>query len=151
MGNLQQDPLFVSPKQGDFQLKPGSPAVDAGVFLTVAEGSGGGSKEIRVKDANCFFDGFGIEGEKGDVIQFKGQAETARILHVDYAHKVLTLDKPLSWQDGQEVSLAYVGKGPDLGVFEFGHPHLVGPPAGSNRVKNVKPMKGDLIDDEDKN
>ena len=79
-----------------------------------------------VQDATPFQDGFGIEGEQGDVIQLMGDKETARVIHVDYAKRRLTLDRPLSWKDSQGVALAYDGSAPDIGTFEKGQNIKVG-------------------------
>jgi hypothetical protein len=38
---------------------------------------------------------------------------------MDYVNNTLTLDQPLSWTDGQGVSLAYNGKAPDIGAYEY--------------------------------
>ncbi|MBI3830932.1 MAG: right-handed parallel beta-helix repeat-containing protein [Planctomycetes bacterium] len=118
-GNLQKDPHFTDGTAQDFRLKPDSPMVDAGALLTVAKGAGEKSTELTVEDAGSFYDGFGIEGEQGDMLVLEGGTETARIVKIDYAKRVLTLDKPLSWKDGQGVSLPYKGKAPDIGAFEL--------------------------------
>ena len=127
MDNVQKDPLVEDVGKRDFHLRDGSPMIDAGAFLTTAVGAGTGASELAVKDAGYFYDGFGIEGEKGDLIQLAGSAATARILKIDYARHVLTLDKPLSWKRGQGVSLAYVGKAPDIGALERGAGGEIGP------------------------
>ena len=110
----------------DFRLQPGSALIDAGAFVTTTVGAGVKSTEMRVKDPAYFYDGFGIEGETGDTIQFQGQAVTARIKQVDLKSGLLTIDHPLSWSDGQEITLAYQGKGPDIGAYERGLSLVVG-------------------------
>ena len=116
--NTQQTPEFVSPDANDFRLAADSPLIDVGVFLTVTVGKGDDSREMRVADAGYFFDGFGIEGEEGDLVQLQGQTETAKVVSSDYARNTLTLDAPLSWREGQGISLAYAGEGPDVGRHE---------------------------------
>jgi hypothetical protein len=124
--NRAESPEFVDAAKGDFQLKPQSPLIDAGAFLTTAVGAGTESTQLPVKDPVFFYDGFGIEGEKGDLIQLQGQTETARITEIDPKTKVLKLDRALSWKDGQGVALAYSGAAPDIGAFERGESTTVG-------------------------
>jgi hypothetical protein len=131
--NLQKNPLFVNPEATDFHLKDSSPMIDAGAFLTRTTGSGVDSIEMPVEDPMFFYDGFGIEGEKGDLIQVKGQTETARVVHIDYQKKTLKLDRPLSWENGQEVTLAYTGSGPDVGAYEMGQEVTIGSDFGKSR------------------
>jgi hypothetical protein len=125
-GNVQsaEDPLFADVSAPltvenvaafDFDLLPGSPAIDQGVFLTAAVGAGAGTI-LPVADAGYFTDGFGVTD--GDLIQLEGQTATARIVAVDYAANTLTLDAALTWTGGQGVSLAYNGPAPDIGAYE---------------------------------
>ncbi len=116
--NLQADPAFVNEAEHDFHLKPNSPMIDKGAFLTRAVGAGAGTA-LTVADAGYFYDGFGIPTEKGDLIQLEGQTTAARITKIDYAKNLLTLDQGLTWTDGQGVSLRYAGAKPDPGVYEF--------------------------------
>ncbi len=119
------DPQFVNvpsrpigkPTQYDFSLKSNSPAIDKGGFLTTASTSGSG-KQIQVKDARFFHDGFGVT--QGDLIQFKGQTQTVRITKVNYGTNTLTVDTSLTWTSGLEISLAYKGAAPDIGALEYG-------------------------------
>jgi hypothetical protein len=104
----------------DFRLKPGSPCIDRGVSLTKITGPSGKGATFAVENAGFFFDGWGIPGERGDLIQLEDSKETARIVRIDYEKNSITVDKPLSWKQGQGVSLAYEGKAPDLGAWEFG-------------------------------
>ena len=124
--NLARPPGFVDAKAENFRLMEKSPLIDAGAFLTTTVGSGEKSPAMRVRDAGYFYDGFGIEGEVGDLIQLQGETETARIKKIDLASGNLTLDRPLSWKDGQGVALAYTGAGPDIGAFEHGMPMEIG-------------------------
>ena len=117
--NLEINPGFVDENNHDFRLQVGSLMIDNGTFLTRTAGSGSGTS-MRVQDASYFFDGFGIEGEQGDLIQLENTTEAAMVVDIDYANNILVLSSPLAWNAGQGVSLAYAGRGPDIGAFENG-------------------------------
>jgi len=118
------DPIFVdvSPAVSvdnvdrfDFRLQAQSPAIDHGVFLTMAVGAGSGTLLV-VADAGFFCDGYGIVD--GDLIQLEGQTTVARVISADYGANQLTLDRGLTWTAGLGVSLAYRGTAPDIGAYE---------------------------------
>ncbi len=115
--NLELAPAFSDESSFDFSLQNTSPMIDAGSFLAYAASSGSGTT-LAVDDARYFYDGFGITGAAGDLIQLDGQVETARVIGIDYSTNILTLDQSLSWHSGQGVSLAYAGNAPDLGAYE---------------------------------
>jgi len=117
--NLQVDPLFADTMTRNFRLGPNSTLIDSGRFLAKTKGSGAGSVIMEVNDAGFFTDGFGIEGLSGDTVQLMGQKETANVLSVDYATNTLVLSKPLTWTNGQKLSLKYFGNGPDVGAYEM--------------------------------
>ena len=112
-----EDPLFVSESDWDLRLKPNSPLIDAGAFLTRTAGAGTGTS-MPVADVRFFSGGFGIQGIQGDLIQLEGGVQRARVTNIDYARGVLFLDTPLTWADGQGVALGFEGKAPDMGAFE---------------------------------
>ncbi|MBN2007674.1 MAG: right-handed parallel beta-helix repeat-containing protein [Anaerolineae bacterium] len=116
--NLETEPGFNNAGGYDFTLKNDSLMINAGTFLAHAVNNGSGTA-LAVDDARYFSDGFGIEGATGDLIQLEGQTETAVAVGVDYEANVLTLDRPLSWEAGQGVSLAYTGDAPDMGAYEL--------------------------------
>jgi hypothetical protein len=115
---LRQAPGFVDEAKFDFRLTRTSPAIDRGGPLTTTRTAGSGTSMV-VWDPLVFYDGFTIPGEIGDEIQLLGTTETARILHVELTTGVLTLDRPLSWRAGQEISLRFSGAAPDAGAFEL--------------------------------
>ena len=92
--------------------------IDAGTYLTKTASSGDGTS-LRVQDASYFYDGYGIDGDPGDLIQIQGQTATARVIDIDYQNNILTLDKALTWDAGKGVSLTLNGTAPDLGAYEY--------------------------------
>ena len=115
--NLEVDPDFRDAANHDFVPSPGSQLIDAGAFLTRTVGAGSGTT-VAVEDARCFYDGYGITGEVGDLVQLEGESEPGRVVSVDYNANLLELDHSWTWTDGQGVSLSYVGAAPDLGAHE---------------------------------
>ena len=115
---IKVSPRFADEAGRDLHLTAGSPMIDAGAFATRAVGAGSGTV-LTVEDVGYFYDGFGIPGEAGDIIQLDGQADTARIVQIDYAAGTLKLDRPLTWIAGQNVHLQYSGTRPDMGAYEF--------------------------------
>jgi hypothetical protein len=126
--DTEVDPTM--PDLPDFRLQPGSPCIDAGVFLTHAVGDGE-SDVLAVADAGYFTDGWGIV--EADRIQLQGGPARARVVGVDYEANHLHLDRSLSWHDGQGVSLAYGGSAPDAGAYEVGVENLPAAPSTSLR------------------
>ena len=111
-----QDPL-VNTTTG--ALSAGSPAIDAGGFLTTvaAAVSPCVPTKLRVQDARYFIDGYGMV--PGDTIRIG--ALTRQVMAVDYANNELTLDtSALGVTVGTPVSYPYVGAAPDIGACEFG-------------------------------
>jgi hypothetical protein len=114
--NLETNPRFAGdPRRSGFEPTRASPLVDRGAFLTTAVGAGSGTR-IRVADARYFSDGFGIVD--GDLIQLEGSDSARRIAKVDYANHRITVEAPLTWRDGQGVTLRYSGSAPDIGAVE---------------------------------
>ncbi len=99
----------------NFELTSDSICIDGGTPLTSAVGSGSGST-ITVEDARYFTDGVGIID--GDEIMI-GDSTTAVVTDRDIDNNQLTLDKSVSWSDGDQVTLAYLGNAPDIGAFEY--------------------------------
>jgi parallel beta-helix repeat protein len=115
--NIEGDPLFDDEAGRDFHLAHNSSLVDAGSFLTRTAGAGSGTR-ITVEDVNTFYDGFGIPGESGDLVQLEGSTRTVRITGVDYATKVITVSESLTWGDQQYLHLPFSGNRPDIGAYE---------------------------------
>lgn len=144
--DISKDPLFVGPfeplilkglnphfepdpRADACRLRKGSPCIDAGAFLTTTVGAGVG-KTIRVKDAGWFTDGFnasipdadwfsgGFNEPQGSLIRI-GNSGPLRVVKVDYKNNVITVDKPIRWEDGEGVGLYYWGERPDTGAYEY--------------------------------
>jgi hypothetical protein len=114
--NVVAQPVFMnaSPKTAaDLQLQSSSAGVSAGSFLTNAVGSGSASNLV-VQDSKYFSDGNGVN--PGDTIELQGSNVQARIISIDHASNTLTLSSPLTFKDGQGVSLRYSGNAPDIGA-----------------------------------
>ncbi|MCJ7750106.1 MAG: hypothetical protein MUQ65_03275, partial [Armatimonadetes bacterium] len=81
---------------------------------TAARSSGKGTV-IEVEDALYFSDGHGIVDP--DVLRVG--TERVKVLKVDYQANSITLDRSISWKQGDPVTLDYAGEAPDIGVFEY--------------------------------
>ena len=99
-----------------FLLEPGDELTISTVSINLQ-----GKGVLPVQDASYFFDGYGIAGEGGDIIQLFGGG-TAVVLDIDYAGNRLTLDRSLTWSAGQGVALQFSGSAPDMGAFEVAGP-----------------------------
>jgi hypothetical protein len=75
---------------------------------------------MRVADARYFYDGFGIPGEQGDLIWVGAAREPARVVARDIEQNTLTLDRNLTWEADEPVTLPYAGDAPDHGAYERG-------------------------------
>ncbi len=123
--NVDADPGFVGADANDFRLGESSGAIDVGVPLALAIGEGTGT-ELPVTDGRPFYDGFGIEGERGDFIAVGAGDNLARIEQIEFRYylpAILHLDREVSWTDGMPVSLPWSGDAPDAGAFERGGAH----------------------------
>lgn len=100
-----------------FDVSSGSPAIDSGIALTTTVSAGSGSV-LRVQDARYFYDGFGIPGEKGDMIMV-GNSPAVRLTSIDYGRNEITLSSSISWSAQAPVNLAYSGAAPDVGAHEL--------------------------------
>lgn len=117
--NINESPEFVNAEEYNHAPRPGSPLLSSGTFLTKAIGEGQGCV-IRVEDASYFYDGYGIEGEVGDVIAIGSPDQIARIVKVDRSENTLTLDRCVRWEDGAPISFPWTDDSPAIGVFEPG-------------------------------
>lgn len=119
-GNIEGDPLFTTYDAAnntfDLTLQSDSPAIDAGVALTVTKEAGSGT-EIVVEDAGYFHDGY-----KGmiDADTIVIGNETVTIVTIDYAANRITVDREIEWDANTPVNLSFNGDGPDIGAFEYG-------------------------------
>jgi hypothetical protein len=75
---------------------------------------------VAVDSDGYFYDGFGIPGEQGDWLHVGTGKTLARVVKADVERDRLELDRPVTCGKGEPVTLAYAGKAPDIGAYEFG-------------------------------
>jgi len=129
-GTLTSNPQFVNPGSDDYHLQSGSPARQAGSYLTQAVGSGSGSTSLTVVDAGVFSDGEGLTGVgqnvNADWIRI-GASTTVQISSINYSTNVITLASPVSWSNNDGVYLYKNSSGtvvlnntnPDMGALQY--------------------------------
>ncbi len=120
--NIEADPGFVGADSNDFRLQADSPCIDTGRALTWTIRAGEG-RELPVADARFFFDGFGIAGERGDLIAIGAGDNVARIEQIEfnyYQADIVLLDRDVVWEAKAPVSLPWSGDAPDMGAYETG-------------------------------
>jgi hypothetical protein len=114
----------------DFMPAPSSPVIDSGSQLTVTLGSGS-SDVIPVEDSRYFYSGHGMIS--GDAIII-GTQDTATVIDRDIIANTITLNKVMTWAEGDSVSLLYSGTAPDIGVFERGLDKEIANAAGADEL-----------------
>jgi hypothetical protein len=128
----------------DFRLKATSPCIDRGAFLTAIISPSGSGTSFQVEDARYFIDGWGIVD--GDRVQLEGTADAVGVTNVNYTNNMLTVDKSITWQVGQKISLSYYGNSPDLGAYEYGTvQNIIYRGKQSFQAKSTLTMSGDAI------
>jgi len=95
----------------------GSPAIDTGGWLTTITSAPGSGTTFAVGDAKWFHDGFGLT--MGSLIELEGGSEYLIAMDVDYGTNVITVDRSISWSQGEGVAFSYRGSAPDRGAFEY--------------------------------
>ncbi len=119
LDNVEGPAGLADPERFDFSLEEQSSLRDAGAPLTETRAAGRG-RSLPVEDPYYFYDGYGIEGEKGDLIVVGRPENRAYVVAIDYDNRVLELDRALEWESGSPVAFPWTGDGPDIGVFEHG-------------------------------
>lgn len=146
-GNLgNKNPLFSDPAPGtslDFSISEGSPAIDKGRHLTLANGSGSSSTSLTVDDPIMFQDGWA--GVDPDCIAVGTVTNTACIVRnsINYDTGAMTLDTSLSWSDNANVwlykksdgAIVLIGSAPDIGAYEYDSGTT--PPAAPGRPRII--------------
>jgi hypothetical protein len=140
--DLRDDPELIDPSSDDFSLSSSSPCIDAGDWLTSCNGGGSGTV-ITVDEAGYFFPGISDLGVPGDNI-FVGDDTNLEIVAVNYNSNTITVDRSISWSNGDDVSLSsFNGNAPDIGAVES----LITEPLGSNpEISNVLSIESDPLD-----
>ena len=121
------DPLFKNTTVNDFTLNSNSPAIDAGTWLTTITSPSGSGSSFLVVDSSYFYDGYGIPGETGEIIKTQaGQVATV----VNITGNKITVNKAISWTNGEGLALNYQGSTPDIGAKEYSFSSQISPPKG---------------------
>lgn len=114
---VEDNPDFTDQPSRDYTLQAGSPAIDAGVWLTTITTANGSGTTFTAADPNWFYDGWGISGETGDVIKTEN-GQSATITSINYSTGEITVGSSISWTQNEGIGLDYDGSGPDIGAEE---------------------------------
>lgn len=110
-----QDPLITNPAAGNFMIASGSPARNAGRYLTLANGSGSSTTTLVVDEARFFSDGWDMVD--GDIIEIGASGTPVRVTDINYGTNTLTLAEARTWADNAPVSI--VGWDTDIGALAY--------------------------------
>jgi len=121
-GDIRSNASLVNPSgidfDNDFVLNVSSPCIDAGDWLTYTVGGNTGTV-ITVNDSSYFFAGISALDIVGDNV-FVGDDKNLEIVSVNYNLNTITVDRSITWSDGEDVSLSgFSGVAPDIGAVEY--------------------------------
>jgi len=117
----------------DFMPNINSPVINKGRQLTVTVHSGN-SNIIHVKDSRYFYSGHGMKSGDNIII---GNSDTATVINRDINENTITIDKMLTWEEGDSVSLVFSGSAPDIGAYENGMEKEIANAAGAEELFNL--------------
>lgn len=127
--NMSVDSDFTDADNADFTLKSTSGLIDAGIYLTEANGvaPGGNSDQLTVDFAGYFWAGNGVIGSTADYVYIVGDGSPANVLVQisSISGNVITIASAQNWEDNADIYLAYsstlgiMGSGVDVGALEY--------------------------------
>ena len=114
----------------NLSLQSSSGAIDAGTYLTQANGAGSTSTTLVVDDALYFQDGTwgsSLSNIQADFIAIGLVGNTAQINSINYSTNVITLASPMTWSDNANIwlfkdssgNIVLYSSAPDIGAHEF--------------------------------
>jgi hypothetical protein len=118
------DPLFTDAGSDDFSLQSGSPAIDAGTWLTTITDAAGSGTSFTVADGAWFHGRFGtMVDENGDAVNgsvitlSNGQSATITVVNGN----TITVTPSVLWvQNVTGIGIGTVyGSAPDIGAHEY--------------------------------
>jgi hypothetical protein len=118
-------PGFINIDKRNLKLRGDSNLIDKGRWLTTITTSSGRGNSFVVADPGFFSDGFGVMS--GDRIQIQNQSSSIKVNSIDYRSGRITLDRSVSWNKGDGVSLPFKGNAPDIGAYEYESNSLMPP------------------------
>lgn len=138
----------------DLSLQSGSPCIDAGSYLTQANGSGSNSATLIVDNAIFFQDGTwgsSLSSVNADYIAIGTVSNSARIISINYSTNTIYLASAMTWSDNAPVwvyadsdgTRVLYGSAPDVGAYESPYgssPPPPPPPPGEDGYPPAEPQ-----------
>lgn len=133
--DIVDNPDFVDTT--DFELEEGSPAIDAGTWLTNVTSASGSGSSVNVSNTYILHSDFGLVDEDGSAIDgmlisfydATNGRQDREITDIDYGGQI-TLDSSTTWiynasypndpDYTTQIALRFYGSAPDIGAVEYG-------------------------------
>ena len=123
--NLAVDPKMIDPDNQDFTLAADSPAIDAGQYMTLTDGSSSSSSTaLKCDDVLWVFSGpYAPWSIAHDDIKPDNSWVEREVRGINYSSKTITLDSPAIWDNNTPIYYrAFAGSAPDIGAYEYRSP-----------------------------